>query len=255
MNTKTLRTRPIGVLALVLLIAMPTLLAKITITNATATTPVISLFQSGSTNATIQIYHAFQSYIPLNGSVSLDIYLNNSPAGNIWGWDVGVTWDPTVLQLETVTEGPYLNGNGQTLFITGYINNTGGTTPQGIGDVYLTNMTTNAAAGVLATLTFQVMKYGNCTVNLTAGTPTLEDNFHSPIACALQGATLISYTIPGDFRLDGKVDLGDLTTLALAWHSQPGSPNWNPAADLNHDGVVDLADLVTLGMYYGQQYP
>jgi hypothetical protein len=38
----------------------------------------------------------------------------------------------------------------------------------------------------------------------------------------------------------------DLVALAKAYGSTPGSPNWNPASDLNKDGVVNLIDLMTL---------
>lgn len=55
----------------------------------------------------------------------------------------------------------------------------------------------------------------------------------------------------------GVVGLSDQVTLALAYGSQPGSPNWNPVADLNHDGIVNLADLSILSHFYGQSvvYP
>ena len=65
----------------------------------------------------------------------------------------------------------------------------------------------------------------------------------------------LNWTIPEDIDLDGKVDLADLTSLALAYHTQPGSPNWNPAADLNHDGKIDLSDVVDLAMHYGWKSP
>jgi hypothetical protein len=208
----------------------------------------IGLYQSGSSNPAVQANQ-------INSNVSVDIFVNNPLAGNVWGWNVGVTWDPTVLQLETVTEGPYLTlGGGHTLFIAGHIDNQKGTIGQGISDIYLSNTTTAAASGVLATLTFQVIKLANSTIGLTAGTPTLTDNHANSITCALMNATIVAHAtrIPGDVNGDGKVDLADLVLFAKAYGSKPGDPNWNPAADFLGHGKVDLADLVVLAEHYGQ---
>jgi len=46
-----------------------------------------------------------------------------------------------------------------------------------------------------------------------------------------------------DIDLDGAVDISDLATLAFAWNSVPGSPNWNPSLDLNDDGRISILDL------------
>src|SRR5271157_321982 len=61
--------------------------------------------------------------------------------------------------------------------------------------------------------------------------------------------------IPGDVNHDGKVNLQDLVTLALAYGSKPGDTNWNPNADIDGNGVVDRADLAILAQHYGQHYP
>jgi ABC-type branched-subunit amino acid transport system substrate-binding protein len=63
----------------------------------------------------------------------------------------------------------------------------------------------------------------------------------------------------GDIKLNGKVDLADLVTLANAYGTLPGiDPTGlglhqsNVDADINNDGKVSLADLVTLATHYGQ---
>jgi hypothetical protein len=47
----------------------------------------------------------------------------------------------------------------------------------------------------------------------------------------------------GDVDCDGDTDHADLGALLGAWDSQPGDPNWNPAADLDADGHVGHGDL------------
>jgi len=68
--------------------------------------------------------------------------------------------------------------------------------------------------------------------------------------CQVQVSSLI-----GDIDCDGKVGLSDLTLMAAAYHSTPGSPNWNPNADINGEGTVNLTDVCTLAAHYGQHYP
>lgn len=54
-----------------------------------------------------------------------------------------------------------------------------------------------------------------------------------------------------DLNRDGKVSLADLVTLARAYGSRPGDPNWNPECDLAPNNVINLSDLVTLALHYG----
>jgi cohesin domain-containing protein len=61
--------------------------------------------------------------------------------------------------------------------------------------------------------------------------------------------TCSTYRNP-DMRNRGVVDILDAATLAIAYGSSPGSPNWNPAADLDGTGVVDILDASTLAVDY-----
>ena len=54
-------------------------------------------------------------------------------------------------------------------------------------------------------------------------------------------------TVAGDIDGSGRVDVGDLNLLGLAWFTTPSSPNWNPNADINGSGRVDLGDLGIIG--------
>jgi hypothetical protein len=64
----------------------------------------------------------------------------------------------------------------------------------------------------------------------------------------------------GDILGDGVVDIYDAIALSKAFGShcanysypgEPASPNWNPAADLNHDGIVDIYDALILAEHFG----
>ncbi|MCL6579203.1 MAG: hypothetical protein K6T73_07435 [Candidatus Bathyarchaeota archaeon] len=55
----------------------------------------------------------------------------------------------------------------------------------------------------------------------------------------------------GDINSDGVINEEDRNLLSKAYHSVPGSPNWNPKCDLNKDNKVDLKDLTILSKNYG----
>jgi len=60
----------------------------------------------------------------------------------------------------------------------------------------------------------------------------------------------IKIKLMGDVNGDCVVDLLDLTSIALAFSSSPGDPNWNPEADLLEDGTINIVDLVTVVVNY-----
>ncbi|HVH14123.1 MAG TPA: dockerin type I domain-containing protein [Candidatus Angelobacter sp.] len=53
-----------------------------------------------------------------------------------------------------------------------------------------------------------------------------------------------------DFNGDGLVDFLDASTLAFAYGSGIGSPNYNPQADLDANGTVDFIDASIIAFYY-----
>jgi hypothetical protein len=69
--------------------------------------------------------------------------------------------------------------------------------------------------------------------------------------------TIFTLKLFGDFSGDGKIDMKDVAVVARAFGSHPGSPNWNPAADLTGpvplvpDGVVDMRDVALVSKAFG----
>jgi len=59
-------------------------------------------------------------------------------------------------------------------------------------------------------------------------------------------------TLVGDLNSDGKVSIEDISIVAKAFDSRPGSPTWNENADLNKDGVVDILDITIVAKNYGK---
>jgi hypothetical protein len=128
----------------------------------------ISAVPSGTQTAT-------SMNIPDGQTFSIDLYI--SGASGVWGWSTDVTWNPAVLQLQSVTEGSYLSQTGATYFVgdnskgqfnTALIDNKVGTIDGGLSDAYQSATTTaSSSSGVLVTLTFQAVANGNGNLALT----------------------------------------------------------------------------------------
>ncbi len=85
--------------------------------SLTVQTPstTINLYQHGSTtNAAIAWPSASN---PIGGTFSVDAYISGA-LGNVWGWSIGVTWNPSVLECTGVTEGSYLSSRRRNIVRT-----------------------------------------------------------------------------------------------------------------------------------------
>jgi hypothetical protein len=57
----------------------------------------------------------------------------------------------------------------------------------------------------------------------------------------------------GDVNRDGRVDIVDLTFIALHFSTQLGGANYWADADLSYDGKIDIRDLTVCAIYFGQR--
>jgi hypothetical protein len=165
----------------------------------------VSLFQSGTQNPLVQLP---QGAAVINNTVSVDVFISNPLSAPIWGWNLNVNWNTSILQLVDIEEGTFLSsatrqGNGnltegvsQTVFVYGNIDNTHGTIFQGISDMYLANVTAASLSGVLCNMTFQIINYklpigGNVPIALTAN--LIDSNeLHRDITCVVESANYVS---------------------------------------------------------------
>lgn len=195
----------------------------------------ISVFQQGINSSIIQLPSETN---PLDTYFAVDINITNPSDDPIWGWNIGVNWNATVLQLSTIIEGNYLTNVGgiyagsPTLFIAGPINNVAGNFPidnvvgtvdQGISDLYLTNTTTAQESGSLCILTFEIINYGNSYINITAGLPTLIDNFGNSIPVTINNGEYVSQPRPPP-----------ISPIAII-HNRSASTNYLPGSTIDLD--------------------
>jgi hypothetical protein len=157
--------------------------------SATAT---ISAVQSGSTN--VSNWSIGPNPDPKGTTVQVDLYV--SGASNVWSLKTDVTWNVSMLNLTSVIEGTFLKKNptSSTLFVGGdsttwEVNSTGaGSISGGISDTRLTDTVTTNTVGVLATLTFTVVGYGQANILLSGG--ILTDGSYATSTPSLNIATI-----------------------------------------------------------------
>ena len=87
--------------------------------------------------------------------------------------------------------------------------------------------------------------YGNCVLKANA---TIVPN-ESDTADNTRLGGIVRVSVPGDVSgpvmgvPDGVVNMRDINYMILLFNSRPGSPNWNPNADVNSDGTVNMRDI------------
>jgi hypothetical protein len=148
------------------------LFAPSSVRATSAATGVFSAVQSGTTNVTTIIVYSIPS--PINTTISVDIRIDN--ASNVWGWTIPtVAWNPAVLQLIGVTEGPFLadnSGKDPTLFVgnqKGLWDNISGLVYGGLSEAIYGSAQSTDSSGVVATLTFNVTGYGSSPITISGG--------------------------------------------------------------------------------------
>ncbi|MDD4469725.1 MAG: PKD domain-containing protein [Methanoculleus sp.] len=86
---------------------------------------------------------------------------------------------------------------------------------------------------------------GTYTVNLTVSTADGSDTLSRPDYIAVT-------RLKGDFKGDGKVDIGDVAFVA---HMVVGKAAADPAADFNENGAVDIGDAAKIAYYFVEKIP
>lgn len=62
---------------------------------------------------------------------------------------------------------------------------------------------------------------------------------------------MTKYWNEADVNHDGKVDILDIVTVAKAFGTKMGDPNWNKKGDLDNNGIVNILDVFLVASEYG----
>ncbi len=170
----------------------------------------------------------------------------------------------TLLEVDSVTEGPLLQEAGDTFFV--YTVNYGDPIYGDsaiVGVIILPNATGYwldyaDGSGTVATVTFKpVYQHVGlekpplaCDLTL-ADTTILDEDLQEIGHYTEDGYYEIVPNNIGDINWDYKVDIWDVGIAALAFGSFPGHPRWTEIADINGDEKIDIKDIATIARNFG----
>ncbi len=167
---------------------------------------------------------------------TIDVRLDVDEIANFNAASYGITFDPAVLQIESV--GPGLIGG--TPIPVDLWNEAPAGTVNIVQD--LPGVDTAGGVGYLATLTFNVVGPLSSTSAIGSSNELLSDHLGTPIPSFWTGASAtVVDVLSGDANGDGVVNALDLTKIKrIIVQLDPPTPG----ADANHDGDVNALDLV-----------
>jgi Dockerin type I domain/Cohesin domain len=136
-----------------------------------------------------------------------------SDVTDLYAFQFDLGFDPNVVEVDDVTEGPFLAGGGSTFFIPGTIDNVGGSVSDN-ADTLLTAISGVSGSGTLATFELTALASGES--SLSAFNLILLDSSVSEIDAAVQnGSVTVSSVATPEPRYAGLLVGGGLLLLLL----------------------------------------
>jgi len=223
-----------------------------------------------------------ESSVKLGQTFPIDISIKD--VSGLLGFDFLLSYDPAILELVDIQQGPFLKSFGSTFMIN---LTTKGLIWLAVVIYYPKEQPVSAnGSGVLATATFKAIAACGSSLDLFSKDPYKPDEVKLatdpppddvlPIPnVAIDGyvnvssdpsdpidpdpPTISARAIPGDVSgdqlgiPDGKVDMRDLQYLIMLFMTKPSSSNWNPNVDINVDGVVNMRDISIALLNFNKQ--
>lgn len=214
-----------------------------------------------SPSSTVVATEPLPSTAPAGTDFDVDITVTE--VTDLYGWDINMTFNPSVLNVVTMVEGPFLLDFADLMGIYTWpfgpiIDNTAGWVQMANSLFDPSGPLTDGAdgSGVLATITFHVLTYGTVPLQF------VPESVERPRLVTRIGGlpTGIEHTVRdgffqlplGDINSDGIVAVKDLRILGKAYESSLGQPSYDPDADLNKDDAVNHDDLIIVSSNYGK---
>jgi hypothetical protein len=166
------------------------------------------------------------------------------------GYQMGISFDPVILEAVKVDEGGFLKGAGSTYWLQPVIDNAKGKIT-GIASARTSQGGANGS-GTLASVTFKAKTVGNSQVKLE--NVRLSDVKGTTIPVKLMDSGVnVTGIPPWDVNKDKKVDVTDMVIVGQNFGKTITTP-MDPNPDVNGDGVVNVYDFVLVGQHFGEVY-
>jgi parallel beta-helix repeat protein len=160
---------------------------------------------------------------------TFNIDISVSPLQNLWAWQAGIQWDPSILECISYTWGEFQALAGTTMQSTLTINSLEGKTSTALESALRGNLAPASAPDIrLLTITFKAIKPGSCELKL--------------VDTSLKGQNSTDLTIYprwSDLNGDGLVNNEDVALTYNCWKEG----YYNQTLDFNNDGIIDITDI------------
>ena len=208
----------IGILSLSLLSGLTGMAVAETLINIPSTTQNVAKGESFTINVTIY------------------------PDTPIAGAQFDLSFNASLLSVESVTEGDLLSQDGaSTFFSPGTIDNAAGTIT-GVAGLITTSGVTVSSPGVFATI-LMTAKMVDGTSCLTLSDTIVGDTNANAVPTTVNDGSIVIGALCGDLNGDGKITTADaVIALEIAAGSRPS----DPAADVSGDGIVTSLDALMI---------
>jgi len=194
------------------------------------------LAAGGAMAADVSMVPAADTYGP-DQVVTLGVDI--SAVSDLYAWQFDMTFDPTILNALSVTEGSFLDSGGSTFFLPGTIDNVGGSVTFN-ADTLETAISGVNGSGELAEVEFQTVGPGISAVDL-ANVTLLDSGLNSIVASTSSGSVTVTPEPSG--RAFSILCL--LVLLAVARAAGRNNPRGRPA------GTPAIAALALIGAFSG----
>lgn len=179
------------------------------------------------------------------------VTINVGNVTNLAGYQMEVTFNPTVLEAVSVTKGNFISSDGKATFcLDPIISNTAGL----ISQIACVRTVTDgvSGSGTLATITFKAITTGLSTIKIQNA--KLSNPNAQVLSVNISDSSVNVLKYPAwDVNQDGVVDILDLVIVGYRFGGTITTPTI-PNPDVNGDGKVDIADLTLVATHFGEKY-
>ena len=177
---------------------------------------------------------------------SLDLNIENTH--NLAGWQFDIAFDPTMLEAVEVSEGDFLNPEGNaTFFQGGSIDNATGKITK-LSSARLSEEGVSGR-GALLSVTFTAKTTGQTQLSLENFQLAAITGESIPAGLPEVVITIEGQLTTGDINRDGQVNIQDMVLVARRFGETVPA---NSAVDVNGDGVISILDLIIVASNLGE---
>jgi len=193
--------------------------------------------------ATAVTVEPLSSKVGIGDTFTVDIFVD--PDTDIAGAQFGLSFDASILQANSVTEGNlFSQGGASTFFMPGTINNGAGTITNVAGATAIPGASVSQS-GTLATVSFTATAVGTSALH-----------FGKVIVGNLQGQAVAITVSDGsvtvcpdwDVNLDLSGNVLDMILMGQHW-GETGAAHWI-REDVNRDGAINVLDMILIGQHW-----